>query len=53
MDKVYTLKEVEELLKVSNRTLLNYIKAGKLNAVKIGRKWMVTEENIKKLLDGK
>lgn len=52
MEKIYELKDIEELLKVSNKTLLNYIKSGKLQATKIGGKWIVTEENLQKLIKG-
>lgn len=51
--KVYTLKEVSELLKTSERTLLTYIKAGKLDANKIGGKWIVTHENLQAFITGK
>ncbi len=43
MIKVYTLNEVAEILKVTRRTLYNYIKEGKLQAVKIGKSWRVEE----------
>ena len=39
--KIYTLKEVEKLLGVTQRTLYNYIKQGQLKAVKIGKYWRV------------
>lgn len=42
--KLYTLKEVEEILKVTQRTLYRYIKEGNLQAVKVGREWRVTHE---------
>lgn len=42
--EVYTLKEVEELLQVTQRTLYNWIKGGKLTAFKAGREWRVTKE---------
>lgn len=50
--KFYTLAELEEMLKVTNRTLLTYARSGKLKAVKIGGKWIVSEENLKKFLNG-
>lgn len=50
--KFYTLAELEEILKVTNRTLLTYARSGKLKAVKIGGKWIVSEENLKKFLSG-
>ena len=39
--KHYSLKEVAELMKVSERTLHNYIKSGRLKAVKFGGRWKV------------
>jgi len=39
--KTYTLHEVKEILKVTQRTLYNYIKDGQLKAVKMGRYWRV------------
>ena len=50
--KMYNLTDVEEALDVSYRTLLNYIKEGKLQAVKIGGKWKVSEENLKAFING-
>ena len=45
--KVYTLDEVADILKVTKRTLYNYIDAGKLKAVKVGKYWRVSEANLK------
>lgn len=50
--KLYTLKEIAEILKVTERTLLAYIKEGRLKAYKIGGKWMVTHENLLNLVKG-
>lgn len=44
--KVYTLDEVADILKVTKRTLYNYIKAGELPAIKMGKYWRVTQENL-------
>ena len=49
--KVYTLEEIADILKVTRRTLYTYIKAGKLDAVKVGRYWRVKEDALKKFLD--
>lgn len=46
---VYTLDEVAGMLKVTKRTLYNYIRAGKLKAVKIGKYWRVTSAAIEEL----
>lgn len=42
--EVYTLKEIEDLLQVTRRTLYNWIKGGKLRAFRIGKEWRVTKE---------
>ena len=49
--KVYTLEEIADILKVTRRTLYTYIKAGKLDAVKVGRYWRVREDALRKFLD--
>lgn len=51
--KVYTLDEIAEILQTTKRTLYNYIKDGKLKAVKIGKYWRVTNENLNNFLEGK
>ena len=50
--KVYDLKEVGQILNVCNRTLLRYIDSGKLKAVKLGKKYIVTKENLENLING-
>lgn len=50
--KVYTLTEIEPILGVTHRTLLNYVKDGRLKAVKIGGKWKVSGENLRKFING-
>ena len=49
---VYTLTELEPILGVTHRTILTYVKTGKLKAVKIGGKYKVSEENLKKFING-
>jgi excisionase family DNA binding protein len=50
---LYTLTEIEPILGVTHRTLLSYIKDGKLKgAVKIGGKWKISEENLTKFING-
>ena len=45
--RVYTTEEVMGVLKVTKRTLYNYIKAGQLKAFKVGREWRVTEDALR------
>lgn len=51
--QLFTLQELEPLLDVTNRTLLSYVKSGRLQAVKIGGKWRVTREALDRFLSGK
>ena len=48
--EVYTLKEIEELLQVTRRTLYNWLKAGKLKAFRVGREWRVTKESLEQFI---
>ena len=50
--KVYTLREVEDILKVTQRTVYNYINSGKLKAVKMGKYWRVRHEDLDAFLHG-
>lgn len=50
--KVYSLSEIEPILGVTHRTLLSYVKDGRLKAVKIGGTWRVSEENLRKFING-
>lgn len=45
--QIFTLTDLETVLRVSHRTLLTYVKDGKLKAFKIGNKWRVTKGDLK------
>ena len=49
--KLYTLDEVAEIVRLTKRTLYNYIKAGKLRASRMGKGWRVTPEALQELID--
>lgn len=51
--KLYSTEETAELLGVTERTVRTYIKAGKLQGVKVAGSWEISEENIKDFLNGK
>jgi len=42
----YTVEQVAELLQVHWQTVLNYIKSGKLKAVKLGKGYRISKEAI-------
>ena len=50
MDKLLTLKETAEILRVSERTIMRYFKSGKLKASKVGA-WRIKESDLHNLLD--
>ena len=49
--KIYDLQEVCEILKMNIQTIRIYIKEGKLKASKVGRKYVITEEDFKSFLE--
>jgi len=50
MQDYYTPQEVSEKLKIDIRTLYRWIREGKLNAVKIGHFWRISEAELQRLL---
>jgi len=52
--KLYTFKEVSEILRIHPKTLGRYIKAGTgPKTVKVGCKKRITEEALQEYIDGK
>lgn len=49
MEKLFTLKEVAKILRVSERTILRYLKSGKLKASKAGQ-WRIKESDLDEFL---
>lgn len=50
--KYYTVKEVMETIKCSDRTVRRYVKAGTLEGKLIARKLYVTEASLKRYVEG-
>lgn len=48
---LYTINEVKDILKVTQRTLYNYIKSGDLKAVKIGKYWRVKKSDLEEFIE--
>ena len=48
---VYNLKDLSKKLKISVRTLREYVKSGELKAKKIGKAYYVTEPNLLAFLE--
>jgi len=47
---LFDLDELTKKLKVSERTLRNYLTTGELKGRKVGRRWYVTEQALKNFL---
>lgn len=48
--EVYTVREVANILKVSTKTVRDWIRKGRLKAVRIGRILRVPEDELRRLL---
>ena len=53
IEKLYTLQEVAEILKVSTRTVHRHIESGKLSAVRIGRLYRIKESALQRFINYK
>jgi len=49
--KVYSIIEVMDILKVTRRTIYNWLRAGKIKAFKVGKEWRITEESLREFLE--
>jgi len=47
----YTVRDLNEGLKVNIYTLRNWIKSGQLKASKVGRNYMINGDNLKEFLN--
>ena len=48
--KTYTLQEVADILGYNRQTLYNHIRRGKFKAVKYGKEYRISEEQLQDLL---
>jgi excisionase family DNA binding protein len=53
MDEIvlYSVEEITAILKVTQRTLYNYIKNGSLKAIKVGKYWRIKHQDFQKFID--
>ena len=49
MEKLFTLKETAKILRVSERTIMRYLKSGKLKASKVGQ-WRIKQSDLENFL---
>jgi excisionase family DNA binding protein len=52
-EKYYTIEEVAEMLRVAYMTVYRWIKAGKLEAIKAGKQYRISETQLSKFLENK
>ena len=50
--ELYTVKQVAYLLRVSERTVMNYLKDGRIKGQKVGGKWRITKAEIERFVNG-
>ncbi len=51
MEKYYKVEQISKSLQVHWQTVLNYIKAGKLQALKLGKGYRVSETDLNKFIN--
>lgn len=51
--RTYTLEDISKELGISVRTLRKYVNNRSLKAIKCGNKYIVSEDNFKKFVDGR
>ena len=49
--RIYTVKEVADLLKVSKMTISRYIQSGKLKSSKLGRMYRIADDDLRIFLE--
>jgi len=50
-EKFYTIKEVAELLKVSDGGVRKCLKTGKLKGIKLGRIWRIKKSDLEEFIN--
>ena len=50
--KLYEVEDLVRMMRLSRVTVQAYLRAGRIRGVKIGKRWHVTESNLKDFLSG-
>ena len=51
--KFYTLNEVAEILQLTPRTIQSYVKDKKIRAIKFGRVWRISDEDLRTFVEAR
>lgn len=51
-NKYYTPAEIAEMFHVTRRTVYSWMKEGKLKAFKVGKGWMISQEELNRITEG-
>lgn len=46
------VKDLSDKLMLSEKTIVNYLKCGRIKGQKIGQSWYVTEQNLERFIKG-
>ena len=52
MEKVYSIKEIMQILKISRMTTMKILESRQLKSVRAGARYLVSAENLKNYLQG-
>lgn len=52
LDKFYSVDEIAEMIKIHPKTVLRYIREGKLKASKVGKSWRVSGHDLSTFTEG-
>lgn len=50
---MYTTKEVAAILRYKHETVRKKVQRGEIKAVKVGRHWLISKEEVDRILRGK
>lgn len=50
--RLYEVEDLVRLLKLSRVSVLAYLRSGRIRGVKIGKRWHVTDGNLRSFLSG-
>lgn len=50
--KIYDVEDLVKLLGITRVSVQRYLREGRIRGIKIGRRWQVTEGNLKAFLSG-